>query len=366
MRLMLLLVMMLLPCAATAAEPRPNVLLIAVDDLNDWVGCLHGHPQALTPNLDRLAARGVLFANAHCQAPLCNPSRTSLLFGRRPGTTGVYGLAPAPRQVDSLRTAQSLPQCFAAAGYHTATSGKIYHDSEAMPLAAEFSVVGTKGQVPYPEHKLVTTPNAMKAVDWGPFEADERKHADWQIAEAAIAQLRDRPRDRPFFIATGFRYPHLPCFAPPAWFDRFPAVVTLPEVPPNDRDDVPSFAWYLHWRLPGLLRDGLARARRAEPAWLLGHELRRASDRAGLGVAPERGRRRAELAAQRRAATAARHLRLGEEHVADPASCDDTACPLHDLSTQPDLRQQQPDGACERVRGSGTVGYRPSSLRHLR
>ena len=110
-----------------AGEARPNVLLIAVDDLNDWVGCLQGHPQAFTPNLDRLAKRGVLFANAHCQAPLCNPSRTSLLFGRRPSTTGIYGLAPAPRQVEALRTAVSLPQAFAAAGYHTATCGKIFH-----------------------------------------------------------------------------------------------------------------------------------------------------------------------------------------------------------------------------------------------
>ena len=78
-----------------AAAKRPNVLFIAIDDLNDWVGCLGGHPQAQTPNLDRLAARGTLFSNAHCQSPLCNPSRASLLTGLRPTTTGIYGLAPA-------------------------------------------------------------------------------------------------------------------------------------------------------------------------------------------------------------------------------------------------------------------------------
>ncbi len=161
-------IVLLIFCAVlmlSAGETRPNVLFIAVDDLNDWVGCLHGHPQALTPNLDRLAARGVLFANAHCQAPLCNPSRTSLLFGRRPSTTGVHGLEPAPREVASLRDALSLPQCFAAAGYHTTTSGKIYHDSATMPLAKEFTVVGIKGPPPYPANKLVTTPDTMKAVD---------------------------------------------------------------------------------------------------------------------------------------------------------------------------------------------------------
>src|SRR5690348_16280220 len=75
--------------ADDAAGPRPNVLFLAVDDLNDWVGCLGGHPQARTPRIDRLARGGTVFRNAHCQAPLCNPSRTSLLFGLRPSTTGV-------------------------------------------------------------------------------------------------------------------------------------------------------------------------------------------------------------------------------------------------------------------------------------
>ena len=73
-----------------AAAKRPNVLFIAIDDLNDWVGCLGGHPQVRTPNIDRLARRGVLFSNAHCQAPICNPSRVSLLTGVRPSTSGVY------------------------------------------------------------------------------------------------------------------------------------------------------------------------------------------------------------------------------------------------------------------------------------
>ncbi len=76
-----------------AAEKRPNVLFIAVDDLNDWVGCLGGHPQVKTPHIDRLARRGTLFTNAHCQAPLCNPSRSSLLTGLRPTSTGIYALS---------------------------------------------------------------------------------------------------------------------------------------------------------------------------------------------------------------------------------------------------------------------------------
>src|SRR5580693_3684482 len=84
-----------------AAEERPNVVFIAVDDLNDWVGCLRGHPQVQKPNIDRLARRGTLFANAHCQAPICNPSRSSLLTGLRPSTTGIYALSPPLRTVPS-------------------------------------------------------------------------------------------------------------------------------------------------------------------------------------------------------------------------------------------------------------------------
>src|SRR6187455_1526403 len=79
---------------ASAEPKRPNVLFIAIDDQNDWIGCLGGHPQVKTPNIDALAKRGTLFTNAHCQAPLCNPSRTSVMTGRRPSSTGVYALQP--------------------------------------------------------------------------------------------------------------------------------------------------------------------------------------------------------------------------------------------------------------------------------
>src|SRR5512136_3055022 len=98
-------------CAAPVAPP--DVLFIAIDDLNDWVGCLGGHPQARTPNMDRLAARGTVFLNAHVQAPLCNPSRSSLLTGLRPSTTGIYGLTPGIRDAAATRECVTLPQYFA-------------------------------------------------------------------------------------------------------------------------------------------------------------------------------------------------------------------------------------------------------------
>jgi choline-sulfatase len=105
--------------SAVPPATKPNILFIAIDDQNDWIGHLGGHPLVKTPNIDTLAARGTTFLNAHCQAPLCNPSRVSLLFGLRPSTTGIYGLAPAPRTHPDLKDRLSLPQYFAANGYRT-------------------------------------------------------------------------------------------------------------------------------------------------------------------------------------------------------------------------------------------------------
>src|SRR5262245_13551180 len=129
--------------AGAAAAAPPNILMIAIDDQNDWIGCLGGHPQAKTPNIDRLAARGTLFTNAHTQAPLCNPSRASLLTGLRPSTTGVYALQPKLRNAASLKDAVTLPQSLQLGGYRTLGVGKIFHDNlSAADLAREFDVWG--------------------------------------------------------------------------------------------------------------------------------------------------------------------------------------------------------------------------------
>jgi len=227
--------------------------MIAIDDLNDWIGCLNGRPHALTPNIDRLAARGTLFTNAHCQAPLCNPSRTSIMSGLRPSTTGVYGLQPGPRAVPLLKDWVMLPQYFQKHGYFTASFGKTYHDGAIKPAdrAKEFDVYGPSPGMPLPPKKFVETPSPMKVVDWGVFPHDDRESSDWKIADFAIAQLKSAPKDKPFFIATGFRLPHLPCFASQKWFDLYPEdKVELPPVLADDRKDVPNFAWYLHWKLP--------------------------------------------------------------------------------------------------------------------
>lgn len=240
-------------CAAGKPAP-PNVLFIAIDDLNDWIGCLGVHPQAKTPNMDRLAARGTLFSNAHVQSPLCNPSRASLLTGLRPSTTGIYGLVPGIRAVDSLKHWVTLPQYFGQHGYFTATFGKIYHDG-SIPRnlqTNEFSVWGPAPGMPAPKQRFVITPAGHPLMDWGVFPEDDRLQPDWQTADNAIEQLNARPKDKPFFIAVGFRLPHVPCYASQKWFDMFPPEeqIILPPVKSHDRDDTPPFSWYLHWKLP--------------------------------------------------------------------------------------------------------------------
>jgi arylsulfatase A-like enzyme len=239
---------------ASADEPKgPNVLMIAVDDLNDWVGCLRGHPAVKTPNIDALAARGTLFANAHCQAPLCNPSRSSLLTGLRPSTTGVYGLVPGIRDVEALRDHVTLPQTFTRAGYFTYTCGKVYHDGSIRPKdrPAEFNVWGPAAGMPRPPQKFVKTPAEIPGMDWGVFPEHDEDQADWKTASAASDAIRTAPVDKPFFITCGFRLPHVPCFASSKWFDLYPPEgLALPPVRDDDRDDTPRFSWFLHWKLP--------------------------------------------------------------------------------------------------------------------
>lgn len=238
----------------TFAADRPNVLFIAIDDQNDWIECLGGHPQVKTPNIDGLAARGVLFTNAHCQAPLCNPSRSSLLTGLRPSSTGIYGLAPGIRDVEELKSHVTLPQTFTQAGYHTLTCGKIYHDGSFKPKyqAAEFETwIKTGGKIKPPKPFANLPEPRHPAMDWGPWPERDEDAPDYLIASAAVDALQSAPKDRPFFIAAGFRLPHVPCYAPQKWFDLYPdATLQMPPVLDGDRDDTPRFSWYLHWSLP--------------------------------------------------------------------------------------------------------------------
>lgn len=245
----------------TAGEPaapsrRPNVLMMAVDDLNDWVGPLGGHPLVKTPYMDRLAARGTTFLNAHIQAPLCNPSRASLFLGLRPSTTGIYGLSPWFRHVEALRDRVVLSQHFRAHGYRTFTAGKIHHHNPGGPekRTAEFDVWGPPPAVgPKPPRKLIppTPMGDHPLMDWGCFPHRDEDKGDYIVASWAVERLREMPPEPPFFMAIGFFLPHVPCYATERWFALYPDDDSiLPPARPEDRADCPPFSWYLHWRLP--------------------------------------------------------------------------------------------------------------------
>ena len=232
----------------------PNVLLLVVDDQNDWVGCLRGHPLARTPHIDALARRGMLFTNAHCQAPLCNPSRTSLLTGLRPSTTGIHGLTPWYREVPALRDRLSLPAAFGQAGYHTLVTGKIFHAVPPADQAGQFAVWGHPGGtgVKPPAKLIPATPGGNHPLmDWGAFPHKDEEKGDYQVASWAIRQLKTMPTDKPYFLAAGFFLPHVPCHIPPGWLAQIPDDDRLlPPVNEDDRADTPRFSWYLHWDLP--------------------------------------------------------------------------------------------------------------------
>ena len=263
MKPILTLIFAIFACGSLlAATPaRPNILFIAIDDQNDWIGHLGAHSLAKTPNLDRLAARGTTFLNAHCQSPLCNPSRSSLLLGLRPTSTGIYGLSPAPRQVASLKDRVTLPQHFAAQGYRTYATGKIFHggtDAGGGKLSAppEFQITAPLGGVgTRPPQKLIgkTPMGNNPLMDWGvwPLDNDDTGKGDYKVASWTIEQIKAAPKDQPFFIAAGFFLPHVPCYATQKWFDLYPDDDSvLPKVLDGDRKDTPRFSWYLHWELP--------------------------------------------------------------------------------------------------------------------
>ncbi len=218
---------------------KPNVLLISIDDLNDWVGCLGGHPQAKTPNIDRLARRGTLFANAHCQSPVCNPSRVSMLTGRYPHSTGVYFLSPDLKAAPALNGVLTLPEVFAATGYQTMAVGKIFHRGDRRFFQQYGGSNGGFG--PRPKTKI-SQPHGHPLWDWGAFPESDAMMPDKMAADWAIAKLKQE-HDRPFLLGVGFYRPHVPMFVPQKWFAMHPRdLVKLPLVRADDRSDLSQYA----------------------------------------------------------------------------------------------------------------------------
>ncbi len=243
----------LLGAAAAAEQPaKPrNVLFVVCDDLCCSLGA-YGDPTAKSPSIDRLAGRGVLFERAYCQFPLCNPSRASMLSGRRPGTTTVRDNARHFRA--AIPDAVTLPQAFRAAGWRVERVGKLYH--YGVPRE-----IGTDGKDDPPSWDAVFNPKGRDVADegkifslkpgefggtvsWLAADGTDAEQTDGIAAAQAVERLEAFAKEgRPFFLAIGFYRPHTPYVAPKPWFAEHPLEnVQLPAVPADHDARVPAAA----------------------------------------------------------------------------------------------------------------------------
>jgi arylsulfatase A-like enzyme len=233
-----LLALLLLAIPVCAAESKPDVLFIAVDDLNDWTSYLGGHPQTKTPNIDRLVARGTAFTNSHCAAPACNPSRAALMSGLRPWQTGIYTNNDPAQGV--LKDVVTINRHFLAYGYNTQGGGKIYHGYGSEGRTDSW----TKWAGLFPsikEHEENMNGLDRGHFDWGPVNGKPSDMGDYKATDWAIEHLKNAPADKPLFLAIGYIKPHLPWYVPKEYFDRFPlADIKLPVTKEHDLDDVPK------------------------------------------------------------------------------------------------------------------------------
>lgn len=237
--------------ASAADAKRPNVLFLISDDLNNMLGC-YGDPRAKTPNLDRLAARGVRFDRAYCAFPLCGPSRNSLLTGLYPNSTGILANAQIFRQ--TIPAQQSMPQVFRNAGYFAARIGKLFHYN--VPKS-----IGTNGHDDPGSWEMELNPAGVDRLEeedrifsltpgqfggtlsWFASPKDDSQHTDGIMAENAewVLERCAKRNDRPFFLAVGFFRPHTPYVSPKTYFDLY-AEKEMPVVQgvKEDQADIPA------------------------------------------------------------------------------------------------------------------------------
>ncbi|MFT4586180.1 MAG: iduronate 2-sulfatase [Candidatus Binatia bacterium] len=252
-------VALLLSIAASAgAEKRPNVLFIAIDDLANALGC-YGDPVARTPNLDRLAAKGVRFDRAYCQLPLCNPTRASVMTGLRPDTIRVYDLDRHFREEQP--NAVTLSELFRKNGYFAGRVGKIYHYNVPRGIGTDGlddkpswdQVVNPKGRDTEEEFLITNAEPHRKvsaALSWLAAEGTDEEQTDGMIATEAIKLMKAK-QDDPFFLGVGFFRPHTPFVAPKKYFDMYPMEqIKLPVAPANDRSDIPPHAFAHNCPIP--------------------------------------------------------------------------------------------------------------------
>ncbi len=204
--------------------------MIAIDDLNDWTGFLGGHPQVKTPAMDALAARSAMFRRGYCNAPLCSPSRASVLSGLQVQLTGVYDNNHTFRSVNGSKP--MLIDTLAAGGYTTKSIGKIDHvyASESQPLPTP---------VPYANLQCASADTLGEgAFDWAPLAVADAAMPDYGYASQAIDFL-NQPQAKPFFLGVGLVRTHLAWYLPQRFFDMYPlGSIVLPETPPDDLNDL--------------------------------------------------------------------------------------------------------------------------------
>lgn len=251
---------------------QPNVLFIAMDDLNDWIGCLGGHPRTITPNLDRLARSGVLFTNAHCAAPACNPSRSAIFTGRAPNKSGLYDNRQQMREV--MPDEPLIPQYFRQHGYRAAGSGKLLHYFiDANSWDEYFPEASSENPLPEtfcPKVRPVSLPVGgpwqYVETDWAALDVtDEEFGGDWSVSKWIGEQLSQK-HDKPFFLGCGIYRPHEPWFVPKKYFEPFPIdSIQLPiGYKEDDLDDVPPAGvraarnrYFAHIQQQNLWRQGV-------------------------------------------------------------------------------------------------------------
>lgn len=233
-RLPLFVSFFLFSLRAVVADDRPNVLFIAIDDLNHWVGHLGRNPQAQTPNIDRLAEMGVAFENAHTIVPACEPSRAALMGGRRPWTSGCY--LNGHEWTEYQEAGEGLSAQFLKAGYYTAGAGKIYHGNEHH--ASEWSEYMPSD--PYSQNGWGVKKDDGYHTDKIHPDLKDEDIIDWHAVDYTIERLMEK-RDEPFFLACGLYKPHLAFVAPRKYYDAFPLEsIELPPHLENDLDDIPA------------------------------------------------------------------------------------------------------------------------------
>jgi len=215
------------------ASEKPNVLFIAIDDLNHWVGHLNRNAQTQTPNIDRLASQGVTFTKAYCTAPACNPSRASLMSGLRPSTTGCYLNEQDWR--GGIAEEKLLNTRFGRSGYRVYGAGKIYHGAGDRGGEWTDYFNGYAKTRPHPDAKS----RGVGTIRFYPLANRDEEMPDYKVVSYGLEKLKEDD-DSPFFLAIGLVKPHMPFSVPKKWFDMFPLdSIQLPPHREDDLDDIP-------------------------------------------------------------------------------------------------------------------------------